>query len=80
MQPAGIVREAHSAAEHYQLSTNLFFFVQLALVSRALESLENQNTGDQGKVNVPLQATKLCPQNIAGVSVGRNIPCSQSYQ
>jgi hypothetical protein len=61
-------------------SARTFFFVQLALVSRALESLENQNTGDQGKVNVPLQATKLCPQNIAGVSVGRNIPCSQSYQ
>ena len=31
-------------------SARTFFFVQLALVSRALESLENQNTGDQGKV------------------------------
>jgi hypothetical protein len=47
MQPAGIVREAHSAAEHYQLSANLFF-LQLTLVGRALESLENQNIGDQG--------------------------------
>jgi hypothetical protein len=40
-------REAHSAAEHYQLSANLFF-LQLTLVGRALESLENQNIGDQG--------------------------------